>query len=185
MPTQRPPRGSSFTHKQASDVVARTNGLAGVVGDGAIVGSVSGNGSINLHIDIDVLRQRLGQYAPDMLCIVNSAAAVSGGTYQWLYTCKQVNKTIAALGESNWTGYGADISAYNLAENINDQTTGSGPYGNGVNKDDLEAEGTFDLAPIPAKSIVVVRPVMVNAATPVLEYWITGMGVPNGVTGEC
>lgn len=185
MPTPQPTKGIRWKLRQATDVVRRTLGMGGMIGDGAITGSVSGAGGVSVRVGVNEMHQKLGVPYHDVLLIIISSEAIAGGTFQWEYTCKFVQKTIVKYGVANWTGYGDAILAYNLAENINDDVSGSNPYGNGVNVDDLVAEGTFVLSAIPAQCIVTARPVVVEAATPSIEYWITGMGVPNGVTGTC
>lgn len=187
MPIPRPPRGSSLTQATAAALTDRVGGMDGLVGDGVIVGEISGNGVVALRIDMDVLRSRLGQAYHDELLIVNSSSAVGGATFQWTYSCQLVKKDLAGYGDTAWSGYGDTITARNPAENINNDVAGSDPYGNGAHKDDLEAIGTFILVAIPDKSIVTARPVIVqtDGGATTLEWWITGMGVPNGVTGGC
>ena len=177
MPIPRPVR--KLTHRQAADCVSAANAFSSASGDGLVAGGA------NPAANVNGLQGRIATPLVDMLCKVTASEAVDGGTYQWTYTVKPVlSKATAGYGTADWVTVDDGVTAYNLAEIINDDATGSGPYGNGVHVDDLAAEGDYDLVAIPTNTIVTVRAVPV-AAGPAIEYWIISMGVPNGVTGDC
>ena len=177
MPIPRPVR--RLTHRQAAGCVSAANAFSSASGDGLVSGGAAPSANVN------GLQGRMVTPQVDVLCKVTAWEAVGGGTYQWTYTVKPVlSKATAGYGTGDWTTVTTGVTAYNLAEIINDDATGSEPYGNGVHVDDLVAEGDYALVPIPTGSIVTVRAIPV-AAGPAIEYWIISMGVPNGVTGDC
>ena len=186
--TPQPTRGSRFGLQQAADVVGTANGVTGLAGDQYVVVGVSPNGGMTLTLDIDRLRGVIGVAPRDVMCVVKSAAEHSGGTFQWEYTCQPVTKILTGPGSTRWALTGSELVAFNLAENINDDATGSTiPYGNGVFPDDLSEVGTFTITRIPDDNIVLVRNVLVKAEGDVFtnEYWIVAGGVINGITGAC
>lgn len=137
----------------------------------------------------------LGDLGRDFLAIVTASAAVgttpNASNCQWTYTVQRARKTATGYGISKWTKDGTNITnVRNLNENINDDVAaGANPFGNGVTEDDLDpdadADDDFTLQPIPADTPVIIRPIVVHAATPSVEYWIVGGGVPNGISGSC
>ncbi len=122
---------------------------------------------------------------------VESASVEGAATnYQWTYGVKQVYKSGAGYGTSNWTVVGDTVTAYNAAENINADVVSEGPYGNGVCEDELDINSNdtddFTLQRIPTGNIVLVAKVpMLDTSGGLSEYWIVGAGMPNGLCGAC
>ena len=134
----------------------------------------------------------------DFLAVVQSATATAvtptnASDCQWVYTCAQAQKIAAGYDAAAWTAYGDTFTAYNLNEIINsDAVDANSVLGNGTTVGDLEIASSGDddlpLQPIPTGNVVTVRIVPIRAGTdtpPVMyEYWITGNGVPSGLSGS-
>lgn len=186
MSTPRPRRGQQLSAQQVQGISLSADKSGNLTGDG-LVEFYNGPTGIQARLNINAIAARLGAVQLDMLGRVVSASAVEGGTFQWTYSVKPIIKASAGYGDAAWTDIDAAITCYNLAENFNDNVSDCEPYGNGVEKCDLEEIGTFILTPIPVGALVTVRKVAyrVEDADPIVEYWITGAGFPNGVTGDC
>lgn len=111
--------------------------------------------------------------------------ARDGANLRWIYGISEAYKSAAGYNGWSQTGGGLTITtssppyAYNANENINGT---AGLTGAGVNQSNLV--GTYTLIPIPNGTPVLALPVGVSGSG-LMEWWIYGGGVPNGVDGQC